>query len=324
MARPLRRKMNQFKDSVVRRPPRALPGANGVRCRFVALTMKHDDTRMPMTAHRRLIALRRLAWACVLLMLVVTSASAWLRLAQARPGCFDWPACRSPDRPPAAAVAPAGLGEPTVLALVRGTHRVAATLVLLVVLAVCALALARAPRHWDVGRPALALLVLALGLSVLGIVTPGSRAIGVLLGNLLGGLLMLALSWRLATQLAGWPGSSPVLSRWALVGAAAWAAQAALGALSGSGQMGAAPVAHMALALLAGTCAVGVGWAAHQQGRHVEGTGLLALTGLQFALAAAATGNAATPALVLLHNAGAALGLALLLGLARAADRGRA
>jgi len=315
--------MNQFKDSVVRLPPGTLRRADGVRRQFVALTMKHDDTRIPMTAHRRSIPLRRLAWACVLLMLVVTSASAWLRLAQARPGCFDWPACRSPDRPPAAAIAPAGMGEPAVLALVRGTHRVAATLVLLVVLAVCALALARSPRRWDVGRPALALLVLALGLSVLGIVTPGSRAPGVLLGNLLGGLLMLGVSWRLATQLTGWPGSSPVLSRWAQAGATAWAAQAALGALSGGGQMGAAPVAHMALALLAGTCAVAVGWAARQQGRRVEGTGLLALTGLQFLLAAAAAGSAAAPALVLLHNAGAALGVALLLGLARAAERGQ-
>ena len=40
-------------------------------------------------------------------------------------------------------------------------------------------------------------LVLALGLSVLGIVTPGSCVAGVLLGNLLGGVLMLALAWRL-------------------------------------------------------------------------------------------------------------------------------
>ena len=276
--------------------------------------MKCDDTPAPMTGDRRLSTLRRLAWACVLLMLVVTSASAWLRLAQPRPGCFDWPACRSPDRPAAAAVSPALLGAPHTLAMVRGTHRVTATLVLVVVIALAVLALARPPRRWAAGRLALSLLALALALSVLGIVTPGSRAIGVLLGNLLGGLLMLALSWRLATQLAGWPGSSPTLARWALLGAGLWAPQAALGALSGSGQMAAAPVAHLVLALLAGSCAVGVGWAARQQGRHLEGTGLLVLTGLQFVLAAAAVGSAAAPALVLLHNVGAALGLAMLLG----------
>jgi len=272
-----------------------------------------------MTADHHPITLRRLAWTCVLLMLVVTTASAWLRLAQPRPACFDWPACRSADRPTAAAVAPALLGAPGTLTLVRGVHRVAATLMLVVVLGLAMLALARPPRRWAAGRLALALLALALALSALGIITPGSRAAGVLLGNLLGGLLMLGLSWRMATQFAGWPGSSSTLARWALFGAGLWAAQAALGALSGSGQMDVAPVAHMALALLAGSAALGVGWAARVQGRRVEGEGLLVTTGLQFVLAAAAAGSAAAPALVLLHNIGAALGLALLLGLGRSA-----
>lgn len=253
-------------------------------------------------------------------MLVVTSASAWLRLAQPRPACFDWPACRSHDRPAAGAAVPAVLGEPGVLVIVRGTHRVAATLVLVVVLVVTALALARPPRQSMAGRIALALLGLALALSALGIFTPGSRAIGVLLGNLLGGLLMLALSWRLALQLRGVPGSPPVLARWALLGAGLWGAQAALGALSGSGHADAAPVAHLSLALLAGSCAFGVGWAAYQHGQCREGAALCVLAGLQFALGASAVGSAAAPALVLLHNIGAALGLALLLGLARKFD----
>lgn len=270
-----------------------------------------------MTAENRLTTLRRLAWFCVLLMLAVTTASAWLRLAQPRPACFDWPACRGADRPAPVATAPAMLGAPATLALVRGTHRATATLVLLVVIALAVLALARPPRRWGTGRVALALLFLALALSVLGIVTPGSRAAGVLLGNLLGGLLMLGLSWRLATQLAGWPEASPALARWAQLGAGLWMAQAALGALSGSGHWHAAPVAHMALALLAGSCSLGVGLAARLQGRRVEGSGLLSMTGLQFALAAAAAGSAAAPAWVLLHNIGAALGLALLLGLGR-------
>ena len=273
-----------------------------------------------MTAENRLTSLRRLAWICVLLMLAVTTASAWLRLAQPRPACFDWPACRSVDRPTAASVAPALMGAPAALAVVRGTHRATASLVLLVVIAVAALALAKPPRRWGAGRVALALLLLALALSVLGIVTPGSRAAGVLLGNLLGGLLMLGLSWRLATQLAGWPEASPSLTRWARLGAGLWMAQAALGALSGSGHWSAAPVAHMALALLAGSCSLGVGLAARQQGRRVEGTGLLSMTGLQFALAAVAAGSAAAPTWVLLHNIGAALGLALMLGLGRRAE----
>jgi len=256
----------------------------------------------------------------VLLMLVVTTASAWLRLAQPRPTCFDWPACRSADRPTAASVASAVLGAAGALAAVRGTHRATASLVLLVVITVAALALVKPPRRWAAGRLALALLVLALALSVLGIVTPGSRAAGVLLGNLLGGLLMLGLSWRLSTQLAGWPRVNLTLKRWALLGVGLWIAQAALGALSGSGYWSAAPVAHMALALLAGSCSLGVGFAARVQGRRVEGTGLLWLTGLQFALAAGAAGSAAAPEVVLLHNIGAALGLALMLGLGRSAE----
>ncbi len=270
-----------------------------------------------MTADRRLLTLRRLAWACLLLMLVVTSASAWLRLAQPRPACVDWPLCRSADQPAAAAVAPALLGAPRVLALVRATHRGAATAVLLVVLALVVLTWARAPRRPAAGRLALALLVLALGLSVLGIVTPGSRAVGVLLGNLVGGLLMLALSWRLVVDLHDRPTSSPALARWALLGAGLWVVQASLGALSGSGQFDAAPVAHLSLALLAGPCALAVGWVARGQRRPGEAVALLGVSGLQFVLGASAVGAAAAPALVLLHNLGAALGLALLVGLAR-------
>jgi heme a synthase len=265
-----------------------------------------------MNNDRRLVTLRRLAWACAVLMLVVTSASAWLRLAQPRPACVDWPGCRSADRPATLGpvVAPSLLGAPGVLALVRGTHRVAATAVLLVVVALAALALLRQPRLLAAGHQAGVLLALALGLSVLGIVTPGSRSAAV---------LMLALSWRLLRDLHGVPRSGPLLARWALAGAVLWALQAALGALSGSRHSAEAPVAHMGLALLAGSCAFGVGWLARRDGLRAEGTALLALVGLQFALAAGAAGMAAAPAAVLLHNVGAALGLALLLGLARPA-----
>jgi hypothetical protein len=76
----------------------------------------------------------------------------------------------------------------------------------------------------------------------------------------------------------------------------------------------------MVLALVAGSCSLGVGMAARRQGHRVDGTGLLSMTGLQFALAAAAAGSAAAPAWVLLHNIGAALGLALMLGLGRRAE----
>ncbi len=277
------------------------------------------DSIDEMTGDHLLLNLRRLAWVCLLLMLAVTSASAWLRLAQPRPACVDWPACRDAGRPAASAVAPALLGSPRVLALVRAVHRVTATTVLLVVLAMWVLTWARSPRRPAAGRLALALLVLALGLSALGIITPGSRAAGVLLGNLWGGLLMLALSWRLLSQLHDRPGSSAAVARWARLGAALWAVQAGLGALSGSGQLGVAPMAHLSLALLAGSCALGVGWLARQEGRRGEGLALLWITGLQFVLGISAATSAAAPGLVLLHNVGAALGLVLLFGLARRA-----
>lgn len=280
-----------------------------------------------MTHDRRLHTLRRLALACVLLMLAVTTASAWLRLAQPRPACADWPACRMGERmgerigerPAAAAVAPQLLGAAQMMAVVRGTHRVVASAVLVVVLAIAVLALARPPRRALAGGLALVLLGLALGLAVLGIVTPGSRSAAVLLGNLCGGLLMLALSWRLLLELRGAPRAGRGLARAALCGAVLWVVQAALGALSGAGQMAAAPLAHVSVALVVLSLAVGVAWVAHREGLRAEGMALLCIAVLQFLLGASAAGLAAMPAVVLLHNVGAACGLALLAGLARPA-----
>lgn len=273
-----------------------------------------------MSHRSRADTLRRLGWACVLLMLVVTTASAWLRLAQPRPACHDWPGCRDAARP-ALATAPAA--TPALLALTRGTHRVAASTALVVVLALVALAWSRRPRSGMVAGHALALLALALGLALLGIVTPGSRAPAVLLGNLLGGLLMLALAWRLLRCLQGAPALSRPLAGAALAGTLLWTAQAALGALAGAGSNATAPVAHLALALLALPLAVGVGWSARRQRRGAEGSALMVLAALQGLLGAAGAAQAAAPALVLLHNLVAATGLALLCGLTMASGDDR-
>lgn len=257
-------------------------------------------------------ALVRLGWTCVVLMLVVTTASAWLRLAQPRPACHDWPGCRDAGRPSASV---ASAGPPALLAVTRGAHRVAASAVLVAVVALVALAWRRRPRDRGAAAHALALLALALGLAVLGIVTPGSRAAAVVLGNLLGGLLMLALSWRLLRCLQGAPAVDGPLAGAALAGMLVWLAQAALGAAAGGGLTAAAPVAHLALALLALPLAFGVGWSARRQRRGAEGVALMMLAPLQGLLGAAGAANAAAPALVLLHNVVAAVGLALLCGL---------
>ena len=273
-----------------------------------------------MDIDRRAV-MRRLAWASVLLMFVVTGASAWLRLAQPRPACADWPGCRSPDRPVLRVAIPALMGDPGTLALVRGAHRVAASAVLLAVLALTWLALARRPRQHAEGSLAAALLVLALALSVLGIVTPGSRAAGVLLGNLLGGQAMLGLAWSLTRRLQAAPPLDGLLARAAFAGALLWVVQAAFGALAGARLAESAPILHLALALLVAPWAFGVGWWARRRGRRREGAALMVTAVTQVALGRAAIAWAAAPAAVLAHNLVAGAGLALLLGLALGSPR---
>ncbi len=254
----------------------------------------------------------RTAWACVLLMLVVTTASAWLRLSASRPACLDWPGCRAGDRPTMGVAAAA---PPALTSLTRGVHRVAASTVLLGVVALVVLAVRRRPRDGVAVADALALLALALGLAVLGVVTPGSRAAAVLLGNQLGGLAMLALAWRLLRRLQRAPPAGRPLAVVAGFGATAWMIQAALGALAGAGGLDVAPIAHLATALVALPLAFGVGWWARGRGRGVEGVALMVVAVLQGLLGAAAAAEAAAPVSVLVHNVGAALGLTLLVGL---------
>ena len=268
-----------------------------------------------MLPPNRLRAARAIALACVLLMLLVVIASAWLRLAQPRPACGDWPGCRSAAQPVLASAAPALLGDTRVLALVRAIHRVAASTVLLLVIALVAVALAQRPRAPTLGRRALVMLALTLALAVLGVVTAGARSAAVLLGNLLGGFVLLAVAWAALRGLHDRPAPAATLARWATAGALCWLLQAALGALAGARMVDAAPFVHLGLALLAGPWALVVGWEARRQGQVFEGRALMALALLQFVLGASAAVNAAAPALVLLHNTAAALGVALLVGL---------
>ena len=281
--------------------------------------MPADTTLLPPS---RLRAARLVALVCVLLMLVVVIASAWLRLAQLRPVCADWPGCRSADLPVLASAAPALLGHAEVLTLVRATHRVTASTVLLLVIALVALALAQRPRAPALGQRALVMLALALALAVLGVVTAGSRSAAVLLGNLMGGFALLAVAWLALCGLHDRPRPTATLARWATAGALCWWLQAALGALAGARMVDVAPLAHLWLALLAGPGAVAVGWTARRQGCVAEGRALMALAMLQMLLGATAALNAATPSLVLLHNTAAALGVALMFRLGSARSNG--
>lgn len=269
--------------------------------------------------------LNRLAWVAVALMLVVVLASAWLRLAQPRPICHDWPGCRTATHAPGPLME---TGPNRLLTLARAAHRGAASALLLVAIALTVLTGRQPTRDTGTRAHALTLLLLALALAVLGVVTPGSRAAPVLLGNQIGGLVMLALAWRLLRrlqlgaapdQLASrprrWPGQRVAVLMLSAGGALVWLTQAAVGALSGSSRHAGAPVAHLALALLALSLAAAAGWAAHRQGRRAEGGALLVLVTLQALLGAAAAGGAAIPPLVLAHAAMAAVGIALLSGL---------
>jgi heme A synthase len=259
----------------------------------------------PPRHHRRMQRIG--AFALLLAMAVVLVASAWLRLNAPRAGCASWPLCRFEQRAqPAAAAVHAASGA------VRAVHRVAASGALLLIVALSWQA--RRRRERNALRLLGVLLALALALSALGIATPGSRAAAVMLGNLLGGAAMFALAWALWRGLDGAAALPRRLQRAALGVALLWIAQAALGALSGSAASGVATLSHLLLALLLAIAAFGLALALRRAQHRRESNALLALLGLQLALGAGAAFGGAASGLVLAHNAGAALGLALLLG----------
>lgn len=255
--------------------------------------------------------------ALLLLMAVVVAASGWLRLTQPRAACESWPQCRFVQA--AAAVAPLALPRAAESA-VRGVHRAAASAALLLIVGLLVLAWRRRDRL--ALRLLAALLALALGLSLLGIVTPGSRAAAVMLGNLLGGALMFALAWVLwRTQRDAPPLPLPLPLRRAALGLAlAWLAQAALGALSGADAGWIATVLHLLGAVLLPIAGFVLALAVRRAGRPREARALLGLLALQVLLGLAGAIAAAPAAAVLVHNAAAALGLALLLGWAMIGD----
>ncbi|HNU12279.1 MAG TPA: COX15/CtaA family protein [Rubrivivax sp.] len=167
---------------------------------------------------RRLRLVRMLAWALVALMLATVLLSAYMRLWQSGLGCEPWPDCYEQAlRGGGEAAAGAGL------ALARLLHRAVASLVLVVALLLALATLGVRPRLRREAGLALVLLALTLGLAALGVVARGSTRPPVVLGNLLGGFLMLALALRLAmpaaaraaTRLA-WPALALLLLQIAL------------------------------------------------------------------------------------------------------------
>jgi cytochrome c oxidase assembly protein subunit 15 len=191
-----------------------------------------------MDLARRLQLLRCFATACTLLVLAVTSLSAYLRLDKAGLGCTDWPVCYGAAlRAAQAGTASAPADDRPAIAAARGAHRLAAVGALALVVAMGVLCVGRAPRLRAEGLQCAGLLLLTIALAVLGRISADVRAPAVTLGNLLGGLAMLALCARLGV--AGSPpahagrsaGGTGLRTRAALLLALVFA-QAALGALA--------------------------------------------------------------------------------------------
>lgn len=253
--------------------------------------------------------MRPIAGLLLAMMAIVVVASAWLRLAGTPPpDCESWPSCRF-DRQ---AVARIDESTPPAVGVLRAVHRVAASIALAAIVAL--LASAWRARDRQARRMGVALLLLALGLSLLGIATPGSRAAAVMLGNLLGGALMFALAW-VTWKLSGGADPMPApLRRAAAVVALPWLAQVSLGALSGAGAGVVATLLHLLLALLLSVAVFALAMSTRRAGRDGDSRKLLGLLSLQIVLGVAGALGAAPAPLVVAHNLAAAMGLALLLG----------
>ena len=310
---------------------------------------------------RRRALLRRLALICAILVLAITSLSAFIRLSKAGLSCTDGPGCYGQSLRELQQGLPAAAGENAATAAARLAHRVVASSALLLVIVMVFVCLGSRPLLWREGGVALALLALALFLAVLGRWSANARVPAVAMGNLLGGFAMLALCWRLARRSCA--PVSPWLRAWAGLAVVVLAGQVALGGLL-SASFAATSCAGLAECIAA---AQGVPWsaldpwrepvlastptinpggalvqalhrlsgfgaalvllalglAAVRSRRRVAGVLLLALLAAQIVLGLQLAGTLSL-GLALLHNVVAALLLAAALALTRGAQRAHA
>jgi cytochrome c oxidase assembly protein subunit 15 len=270
----------------------------------------------------RLSLVRRLAIACAVLVLAVTSLSAFVRLSRAGFGCEPWPQCYV-QRATLPSEALAASDGQAVLAA-RWAHRVAATATLLLVIALLMKTLALQPPLQRQGRLVLALLAVSLFLAVLGRMGGDSRGPVVILGNLVGGLVMFAVACRLVLASKRDAAAKTVLARrlhpWFLAGLALVLLQVVLGGLlhaqhvANQCDLWAPCSAHHAAGWLVSAALLSLGLVAWRAGLALGGV-LGALAVLQAALGIAQPAAAGSLVLALAHNVAAALLLGTLAGL---------
>jgi len=149
--------------------------------------------------------LRRLALAGVILMVLLASVSAYLRLSAAGVGCVPWPDCYHQ------AVASETPNHP----LARLAHRVLASTLGLVVVMIALTSVSVRPRRPDVVGTAFAAVAVTLALAAVGRVTSiTANSSAVALTNLLGGMVLAALLWWLTLYARARPGSPALHLRW--------------------------------------------------------------------------------------------------------------
>lgn len=234
--------------------------------------------------------MRGLVLAALLVVLVITTTSAYIRLSQAGFGCADWPACygRSVPTPAAGQLIP----EPSTLFWARALHRLAASSAGILLLLLIVFPGWRALQDAPARLAAVATVALAGLLGGLGMVTP-SKLPAVTLGNLLGGMTMVALLWWLHQRRRGeLRRAGRTLPRLAL---AALALQIALGGMIGA--------RHAVLACVTLPACAGGWWPDSVDWR---------LFNPFVALSESDTGSAAREALIMSHRYGAVLAATIL------------
>jgi cytochrome c oxidase assembly protein subunit 15 len=270
--------------------------------------------------------LHRIAAVAVVVVLVIVASSAYLRQASVRLNCPDWPACalQVTGEDPART-------QPAAERAARLVHRLSASIAGALILLIAYLSSVQQPRVQSDIVLSAALVALTIFLAVLGRWSRTSQAPLVTLGNLLGGMTLLALLHWMRLRTAPAQASAEGTGRLAPVAGAALAlalAGVALGALgsgshavpavrAGSGELLASAhlLSGVLVLLLTGTLALHPG--ARGSGRSA---GVAAFT---LAVAQAMTGWVSTTfdyplAAALIHNLLAAL---LLIALVTAANR---